>query len=145
MARVRVTVSLDAGPAADLVARARQACLPPVITDAVLAGAQTYRDGARWRAPKLSGRLADSIEARTTGDYSAETSTDLVYAQITEFGGVHRPVDGKVLAWSGPGGPVFRAYSVNPAQPYFLPTFDQDSDRAVRDVVGVIDAHIGLF
>lgn len=139
-----MSVDLDgAVQAAQLVERAVKACEPPRITDAVLAGATTYQDGARRRAPKKSGRLAASIEARTTGSHSAETSTDLVYAQITEFGGVHRPVNARVLAFDPGGGLVFRRFSVNPAQPYFLPTFEQDTDAAAEAVFDVIDRNIG--
>lgn len=144
MARVTVRVEIDDAGVQGLVDRAVRAVQPPVITSAVAAGAKRFQDGARARAPKRSGRLAGSIGYRITGPYSAETSTDLIYAQITEFGGVHRPVNAKILAWPGNGGMVFRPYSVNPAQPYFIPTFNQDNAAAAEEVMDVIGSFIGI-
>lgn len=144
MARVTVQVDIDDAGVQALVDRALRAVQPPVITSAAAAAAKRFQDGARARAPKLTGRLAGSIGYRITGPYSAETSTDLIYAQITEFGGVHRPVNAKILAWPGNGGTVFRPYSVNPAQPYFIPTFDQDNEAAASEAMDVIADFIGI-
>lgn len=144
MGRATVHVDIDAADVAAVVERAVRAVQPPVITGAVATGARRYQDGARARAPKRSGRLAGSIGYRTTGAYSAETSTDLIYAQITEFGGVHRPVSAKVLRFDAGGGVVFRARSVNPAQPYWLPTFDQDTDAVAEAVMDYIGDFIGI-
>ena len=82
-------------------------------------------------APHRSGRLAGSISTRPVGGFSAVTSTDLIYAQITEFGGTIRPVHAKVLAFNPGGGVVFARRTRVPSQPYWLPTFDQDTELAV--------------
>lgn len=144
MAGVRVSVDFDGlAEVRALVERAERAVQPPQITDAALAAAKVYQAGARARAPKRSGRLAASIETRTVGGYSAQARTDLIYAQITEFGGVHRPHSAKVLRFDPGGGAVFRPRSYNPAQPYWIPTFDQDTGLAVDAFTDTVMAHIG--
>lgn len=144
MATVRVDVDVvGVAEALALVERAVASVQPPVVTDAVKAAAEVFRDGARRRAPRRSGRLADSIETRTTGPSTAVTSTDLVYAQIHEFGGTIRPKRAKVLAFDPGGGVVFARRVRITAQPYWLPTFDQDTPAAVDAAGDVIDDHIG--
>lgn len=144
MGQVTVHVDVDAAEVTALVERAVEAVQPPVITDAVLDGARRYQRGARARAPKRSGRLAGSIGAGSTGAYSAETSTDLIYAQVQEFGARITAKNARVLAFD-PGGGVRFARSVYiPAQPYWLPTFEQDTDAAAEAVMDRISEHIGF-
>jgi len=131
VARVRVSVDVDTAAVERMVDEASRGLSPPGVTDAVVAAAEVFRDGARRRAPHRSGRLAGSISTRPVGGFSAVTSTDLIYAQITEFGGTIRPVHAKVLAFNPGGGVVFARRTRVPSQPYWLPTFDQDTELAV--------------
>lgn len=144
MATARVDIDLDGLPRIqEVVDRAVASVEPPNITEAVVEAAGVFRDGARRRAPRRSGRLAASIEVERLGTHSAAARTDLVYAQIHEFGGTIRPVNGRYLKFNGSGGPKFlRALRIQPS-PYWLPTYEQDSPRAVEAAGEVIDRHIG--
>lgn len=142
MVRVSVDVKGLAGVRALLGSTVR-ALQPPQITDAVAAAAEVFRDGAARRAPRRSGRLAASIGVRVVGGYTAQARTDLVYAQITEFGGGRGARDAEVLAFNPGGGLVFRRRSYTPAQPYWIPTFEQDQGRAVEAFADAVDGHIG--
>jgi phage gpG-like protein len=71
-----------------------------------VAGARTgqaIRTRASSRAPKLSGRLAQSIRANAAGD-TVSVGSDLVYAPVQEFG------------WAGHG---------IAAQPYLMPAANE--------------------
>lgn len=141
MALVRVDVDVDGlTETLALLADTEAALRPPRVTDAALAAARVFRDGARRRAPRRSGRLARSIEAHPVGGGSAVARTDLVYAQITEFGGGRGPVHARVLAFDPGGGVVFRPHTRTPAQPYWLPTFVNDADLALNAFADTIVA-----
>lgn len=145
MARLRITVDIDGiAEVIELLHRAAKALRPPVITDAVLDGAKRYQDGARARAPVDTARLRGSIQATSTGPYSAKTWTDLIYAPVQEFGAVIRPVHAQALRFVVAGGIVFAQKVTIPPQPYFIPTFNQDTDRVVEHVADRIMQHIGF-
>jgi phage gpG-like protein len=133
---MRVRADVDAAESVEMIDRAIQACSPPAITAAVGAGADVFQDGARRRAPHLSGRLAASIQKKKTGPYSYEVSTNLVYAQITEFGGIIRPKNKKVLKF---GNGIFSKFSRIPKQPYMIPTFNEDSEAAANAVADAFE------
>jgi Bacteriophage HK97-gp10, putative tail-component len=134
MADIRIDV--DAARAVAMIDRAVRACSPPMITAAVGDGADVFGAGARRRAPKRSGRLTGSIKKKQTGPYSFEIATDLVYAQITEFGGTIRPKTKKVLKF---GDGTFSKRARIPAQPYMIPTFNEDSDAAFTAVADAFE------
>lgn len=145
MAVVRISVDIEGlAEVLELLTRAEKALEPPVITDAVLEGAKRYQDGARARAPVRTGRLRGSIQATATGAYSAKTWTDLIYAMVQEFGAVIVPVNARALRFMVGGGIVFAQKVTIPPQPYFIPTFEQDTDRVVERVADRIFEHIGF-
>lgn len=142
--RTRVTVDLEGlDDLLDTVRRHAAALEPPTVTEAVVDAAGVYRDGARRRAPgPVSGRLRDSIQARPVSATSAVAETDLHYAWVHELGATIVPVRARALRFEVDGRVVFARKVVIPARPYFVPTFDQDTDRAFGAFADRIDQHI---
>lgn len=144
MIRLRITVD-GVGEVIALVDRAEHALSPPIITRAVLGAAVVYRGGARRRAPgPRTGALEASIGARPIGPATAVTETDLHYAWVHELGAVIRPVRAQALRFEVAGQVVFARKVVIPARPYFVPTFDQDTDKAFDEFVDRVGQHIGF-
>jgi len=132
----RVGVNTDTAEVLAALERAARALEPPAITEAVEAATDVFGGGARRRAPKRSGRLAESIKKRKITDTSYEVATELVYANITEFGGTIRPDRRKVLKFASG---IFSMHAKIPAQPYMIPTFEQDSEKAFNAFADKVD------
>jgi HK97 gp10 family phage protein len=128
MARVRATVSIR--DSLQMLNRATDAVGAASVARALRDGAQVYQDGMRARAPHKSGALANSIQISQVSNTEYEVGTDLVYAQIQEFGGTIRPKGHPFLRFTIGDRVVFKRSVTLAAQPYFVPTFQQDSDRA---------------
>lgn len=137
MAQVRATVI--ARDALRMLDRAIDAVGTASVSRSLRDGAEVYQEGMRTRAPHLSGRLANSIRINQVSNTEYEVGTDLVYAQIQEFGGTIRPRGHPFLKFEVGGRVVFKRRVTLRAQPYFIPTFQQDSDRAFGAFADSID------
>ncbi len=105
-------------------ARARLAELVQVtngfgVTRALMAGALIVQNSAKERAPFLTGNLRRSIHSEVQDPMHVVVGTDVEYAPYLEFG-----------------------TSRMPARPYLRPAFDEEKDRVIATVEGVLRAEI---
>ena len=110
---------------------------------ALVSGAQILVNGAKQRAPVLTGTLRRSIHILAQSSHEVSVGTNLVYAAMQEFGGDVVPVNGTYLRFEIGGEVIFTRGPVHiPAHPYMRPTFEADRDKAVREVAGAVRALI---
>ena len=110
---------------------------------ALVSGAQILVNGAKQRAPVLTGTLRRSIHILAQSSHEVSVGTNLVYAAMQEFGGDVVPVNGTYLRFEIGGEVIFTRGPVHiPAHPYMRPTFEADRDEAVREVAGAVRALI---
>ena len=137
------TIKSDTSGPLRMLASVVRALQPPAISRAVDAALQVYQHGIQSRAPRKSGALAASFKRETTGAYTGEVGSDLIYARPQEFGAWIAP-KGKALKFEGSGGVHFQGKPIRlRPQPYVGPTFDQDSPRAEAAFMSEIDRAIG--
>lgn len=129
MATVRVDV--DKGDVERMIEDAVDAVSPPNITDAVKDAARVFQRGVARRAPRKTGRLANSFTVSQVSATECEVSSDLVYAHVQEFGAYIRPRrrGGRLRFTAGGGVRFAKAVRIRP-QPYFVPTFHADAGDA---------------
>src|ERR1700743_2497589 len=122
-----VSINLDKSEVEAAVASAIDALSASNLIDAQIKAAQVYMVGIRGRAPRLTGRLAVSFYVAQTSSDTVTVGSDLVYAPIQEYGGRIVAKNATNLRFVIDNRVVF-VRSVNiPAQPYVLPTFEQDT------------------
>ena len=110
---------------------------------ALVSGAQVLVNGAKERAPVLTGTLRRSIHILAQSSHEVSVGTNLVYAAMQEFGGDVVPVNGTYLRFEIGGEVIFTRGPVHiPAHPYMRPTFEADRDKAVREVADAVRALI---
>jgi phage gpG-like protein len=137
MGQVRATVAIR--DSLRMLDRAIDAVGAASVSRSLRDGAEVYQEGMRARAPHKDGTLANSIQISQVSNTEYEVGTDLVYAQIQEFGGTIRPKGHPFLKFTIGKRVVFKRSVRLRAQPYFVPTFQEDSDRAFGAFADSID------
>lgn len=139
----KIRLGLDTREASRMAAVVREA-LTSEVTDALVEAMGVLQRGARQRAPKRSGALADSIGLYVDGPTRVSVSTGLIYATAQEFGARIAPKSARVLRFAvGTGRLVFtrRPVRIDP-QPFFQPTWDADAGKAENEFADAIDRKI---
>jgi HK97 gp10 family phage protein len=104
---------------------------------ALRSGALLIEGPAKDNAPKKTGNLARSIHTETqvtSNGGEAKIGTDGIYAGIQEFGGTVEAKNVRALHFQIDGVDVFTWKVEIPAHPYLRPAFDENKERAVREV-----------
>jgi phage gpG-like protein len=128
MAQVRVDV--DAGGPLRMMQRAVTALSEGNVRNALREGARVFLVGIRSRAPRRTGRLANSFYIAPTSGTEYEVASNLIYAPVHEYGAVITPKRARVLHFFVGNEEVFAKRVEIPARPYVLPTFESDSGKA---------------
>lgn len=122
------------GAAEAEVDRVKAALLPPLITESMGLGADIFADFAREFAPKLTGRLAGSIDKHETSatSFAIHPGVDVIYAGVQEDGGIHH---GNPLMVFELDGRVVRARTVViPGTHYMAQAFEAGREPAIETV-----------
>jgi HK97 gp10 family phage protein len=110
----------------------------PALETAMEAGALVLEGAAKVNAPVKDGTLRDSLThvlVVSDSGVTAYVGTNIVYAEIQEFGGWIEPT-GTYLHFIVGGEEIFVREVYIPAQPYMRPALD-DNRAAIADTIGI--------